>query len=279
MENSNQQDNKINENKNALTGLPLYILIAVNFLLTISLATALFHKLKQMETVYQNQEKPETALDTLSSKQAATSTFIKDTTDTTKAGIEAYKPSDAPTVNRQPANDKYVTFLDILLLMLLAGSLGGVLCNLRGFFIHYRGEEKHFPKHLEVPYYTRAFLGAGAGLFIYFVANFLVSSTTVSYQATNIPFQGMVSFIALALLAGFGSLEFFQRMKETALTFFGQKTEKDKWQQIEELFALYKKEVISEDEFNAEKAKILTSSSELERQMMEKINVTQVKKS
>ncbi|HLO55500.1 MAG TPA: hypothetical protein VK169_14495 [Saprospiraceae bacterium] len=154
-----------------------------------------------------------------------------------------------------------VTFYLIVILMILAGSLGGVLCNLRGFFIQFRKDDGGFPATLEIPYYVRSFLGAGAGLFIYFVSNFLITSITVTYVATNIPFQGMVSFMALAILAGFGSLEFFERLKETALSLFGQKAEKEKWQKIEDLYALMKREVISKEEYVVEKAKILASST------------------
>ncbi len=156
-----------------------------------------------------------------------------------------------------------VTFYFIVILMILAGGLGGVLCNLRGFFMQFRKDDGGFPATLEIPYYVRPFLGAGAGLFVYFVANFLITSITVTYVATNIPFQGMVSFMALAILAGFGSLEFFERLKETALSLFGQKAEKDKWQKLEELYALWKKEVISLEEFNTEKAKILASNIDI----------------
>ena len=165
-----------------------------------------------------------------------------------------------------------VTFDCIILLMLIAGGLGGILCNLRGFFMHYRDNE-FFPKHLEIPYYVRPFMGAGAGLFVYFVSNFLITSITTEYLATNIPFQGMVSFIALAILAGFGSLEFFQRLKETALTLFGQKLEKDRWQKIEDLYGLMKKGVITEEEFKAEKKELLDNSSDIEtsRAMMKTV--------
>lgn len=169
-------------------------------------------------------------------------------------------------IRQQGLDDSHegVTFYIIVVLMILAGGLGGVLCNLRGFFMQFRKDEGGFPKNLEVPYYVRPFMGAGAGLFIYFVANFLITSITVTYEATNIPFQGMVSFMALAILAGFGSLEFFQRLKETALSLFGQKAEKDKWQKIEDLYALWKKGVISEEEFNVEKAKLVASSIDVE---------------
>ncbi|MFN0036089.1 MAG: SHOCT domain-containing protein [Saprospiraceae bacterium] len=160
--------------------------------------------------------------------------------------------------------DAGVTFYLIVLLMLIAGAMGGVMCNLRGFFMHFRGEDKDFPAHLEVPYYVRVFMGAGAGIFVYFVANFLITSLTTEYLATNVPFQGMVSFVALAMLAGFGSLEFFQRLKETALTLFGQKAEKSKWEKIEELYAFFKKGVISEEEFVRLKNDVLRNSIDLE---------------
>jgi hypothetical protein len=160
--------------------------------------------------------------------------------------------------------DAGVTYYLIVLLMLIAGSMGGVMCNLRGFFMHFQGEDKFFPANLEVPYYVRLLMGGGAGIFIYFVANFLITSLTTEYLATNVPFQGMVSFVALAMLAGFGSLEFFQRLKETALTLFGQRSEKTKWERIEELYTLHKKGVIEKEEFSHLKSALLNDSSFLE---------------
>jgi cation transport ATPase len=160
--------------------------------------------------------------------------------------------------------EKGVTFYLIVLLMLISGALGGILCNLRGFFMHYREVDGYFPANLEIPYYVRPFMGGGAGIFVYFVANFLITSLTTEYKATNVPFQGMVSFVALAILAGFGSLEFFQRLKETALTTFGQKAEKDRWQKIEDLYALNKKGVLTDDEFTHEKKELLNVGSALE---------------
>ena len=73
-----------------------------------------------------------------------------------------------------------VTFYSIVILMILAGGFGGVLCNLRGFFIQFRKDDGGFPATLEIPYYVRPFLGAGAGLFIYFVANFLITLLSFS---------------------------------------------------------------------------------------------------
>lgn len=244
----------------------LRLLLAFNFLTTVGLAAWLLLLLgaadRKMNAAPREKDRTETAAPGQTPPAAArpdtTPAARQDTSgragqDTTaQAGAKAETQESAPTG---------LTFYDILLMMLLAGGLGGVLCNLRGFFMHYRGgDNKSFPEHLEVPYYTRAFMGAGAGLFVYFVANFLIASITIQYVAKDVPFQGMVSFIALAMLAGFGSLEFFQRLKETALSLFGQKAEKSKWERIEELYALYKKEVLTKEEFEAEKAKILGES-------------------
>lgn len=243
-------------------------LLAFNFLTTIGLAAWLLLLLGAAEKKINAapEEQNRTAVD--APKQSPPPAAQPDTPATarqdTSGKAAAGRDSTGKPGAKQDAAETVATglsFYDILLMMLLAGGLGGVLCNLRGFFMHFRGgDNKSFPAHLEVPYYTRAFMGAGAGLFVYFVANFLIASITIQYVAMDVPFQGMVSFIALAMLAGFGSLEFFQRMKETALSLFGQKAEKSKWERIEELYALYKKEVLTKEEFEAEKAKILGES-------------------
>jgi hypothetical protein len=187
--------------------------------------------------------------------------------DTAKAGKQETKGK-----HNEKEVKSGVTFYDIILLMILAGSLGGLLCNLRGFFMHFQSEQRSFPGNLEIPYYVRILLGGGAGLFIYFVANFMISSVTMEYRATHVPFNGMVSFIALAILAGFGSLEFFQRLKETARALFGQKAEKSKWERIEELYGLHKKGVISEDEFKKLKDDLIAASDiETRMNMLERL--------
>lgn len=152
-----------------------------------------------------------------------------------------------------------VTFLEVLLLMLLAGGLGGILCNFRGLFVHLR-DEMYFPVELEIPYYVRGFTGAICGLIIYFVASLLVVSITLEAVASNITFQGMISYIALALLAGFASQEFTERLKQTAGTLFGQRAQKDKAEKLRELHALKSEGVLTEEEFLAEKKKLLESN-------------------
>lgn len=146
--------------------------------------------------------------------------------------------------------------MDVLLLMLVAGGLGGILCNFRGLFAHLR-DEHYFPAELEIPYYVRAVTGALCGLIVYFVASLLVVSITLEAVVDNITFQGMISYIALALLAGFGSQEFTERLKATAGTLFGQKEQKDKMDKLKELHRLFADKVLTEEEFTAEKKKLL----------------------
>ena len=145
-------------------------------------------------------------------------------------------------------------------MMLLAGGLGGVLCNLRGFFEHFR-DEKKFPAELMIPYLIRPFSAAVCGLFIFFVLNLLVTSITIDAMAEGIPFQGMVSYLSLAILAGFGSQEFMERLKATAKTLFGEKQRKSNAEQLDEWYKLFKSDVISQEEYNAKKAELLKYKS------------------
>lgn len=251
-------------------------LLGTNIALTLLLGIALIAMLRKTERAYireaQNREvtattapKPPAATPTAAAQPASKTLSPRDSivADSLKKVAQA-KADEKTKAEKMKDFDEGVTFYLIVLLMLIAGAMGGVMCNLRGFFMHFRSEGRDFPAHLEVPYYVRVFMGAGAGIFVYFVANFLITSLTTEYLATNVPFQGMVSFVALAMLAGFGSLEFFQRLKETALTFFGQKAEKTKWEKIEELYALHKTGVLEKDEFEQLKDALLKSSSEEE---------------
>lgn len=240
------------------------LLLIINIALVIGLSWWLLHCLKKAEGDYSVLAAISQELDILEKTQNLVA-ISKDTVPkgqmdslitTVNNGVE-----NLQTLAQQQEDHESVTFFDILLMMMLAGSLGGVLCNLRGFFIHFRSEEASFPDNLHIPYYTRAFLGGGAGLFIYFVASFLITSVTTEQTATNVSFPGMVTFIALAMFAGFGSMEFFQRLKETCMALFGQKAEQDKWQKLEDLYARWKKGLLTDEEYLTEKAQLLASSA------------------
>jgi len=114
-----------------------------------------------------------------------------------------------------------VNFLDMLVVMFLAGMLGGVLANLRGIFEFYR-EEKGFPDHLFIPYLIRPLTASISGLLIFFISHLIISSTAnPTYDNEYISFRGMVSFMSLAIISGFASQEFTERLKAAAGTLFG----------------------------------------------------------
>ncbi len=186
----------------------------------------------------------------------------------TKSKQEEAKPESESNVKnhlslftKKPKPPKTtISFYDIILLMLAAGALGGVLCNLRGFFEYYR-ERKKFPEELVVPYYIRLFSSPLCGFFAYFLASVLVVTITVEQVAYDISFQGMISFISLAILAGFGSQEFMERIKETARAVFGQKQVEYEQQQLEEWYKLFKAEIITKEEYDKKKQSLLNTSA------------------
>lgn len=110
--------------------------------------------------------------------------------------------------------------LSTLVTLAVAGAAGGALCNLRGVFRWYT-EKGGFPREYAVPFYTRPLMGALTGLFTFFVASLVVSSLSVdASQASWETLSGRISFIGLALLAGFAAREFMERLKEVAKTLF-----------------------------------------------------------
>jgi hypothetical protein len=114
------------------------------------------------------------------------------------------------------------SFLDVLIAMCLAGLLGGVLANLRGFFEFIRDEEtKVFPEHLKIPYIIRPFTGMLSGMLVFFLTSVLISTSTVSLESHFIPFKAMVTFMGIAILAGFASQEFTEKLKSAASVLFG----------------------------------------------------------
>jgi hypothetical protein len=110
-----------------------------------------------------------------------------------------------------------------LISMLLAGALGALLCNLRGIFTYTatdRGKGA-FPEVLVPGYYARPFIGAVTGVLVFFVG-YLVASSELVNGATSAwtTLSGRLPYLAIAILAGFASHEFMQKMKEVAETLF-----------------------------------------------------------
>jgi hypothetical protein len=194
---------------------------------------------------------------------------------TTADSAQAAKPAE-PTIIQQPSNAVFshitwtsgkkppVNFYHVMLFTLLAGALGGVLCNLRGIF-KYSMEDAVLLEKMLFSYYIRPFMGAICGIFTYFVANLLITSLSVQPPvAEGIVFSNFIAAIGLAMIAGFGSYEFMNRLKETARTLFGgtlPKTEADRQRelvdQLNSLYTLKTNNVISEKDYNDLKEKII----------------------
>lgn len=123
-------------------------------------------------------------------------------------------------VKRKDITTDQVSFLDVLLAMCVAGLLGGVLANLRGFFEFIR-EYSEFPGYLHIPYMLRPITGMLCGMLVFFLTSVIVTSSTVSVENDIVPFKAMITFMGLAIIAGFASQEFTEKLKAAASVLFG----------------------------------------------------------
>jgi|GEM_PF-6680523 len=242
------------------------IVTVLNVALAVALSWALMSKLNQLKTEKQfANEKVEivkepvpqseaTEVDVTDSTETETENATTATPDSTKRTIITPLPTELA-----PGKKGLVDFFDILLLMLISGALGGVLCNLRGIFVYYR-DEGGLPEDYVVPYLVRPFTAGVCGLFIYFVLSLLITSITLVPVVEGIGFQGTVSYIALAIVAGFGAQEFMERLKEVAITLFGVKRERSTVQKLRDWKRLQDLGLITEDQFNQQRNQILETA-------------------
>ena len=114
---------------------------------------------------------------------------------------------------------------DVMFTLFLAGALGGTLCNLRAIFKYYV-KEGTLPRNFYVPFSVRPWMGGCAGLVTFFVLSFLNTALGGTEEPLG-TFEGRVPYFGLALLAGFGSQEFLERLKEVAKTTFSEPRESD----------------------------------------------------
>lgn len=104
-----------------------------------------------------------------------------------------------------------------------AGGLGGVVCNLRGIFEYYM-KNGNLPETYFVPYVVRPWMGAGCGLITFFVLSFLNTALSSSGSLAWTTLPGRIPYLGLAIVAGFGSHEFMERLKEIAKSAFAIQT-------------------------------------------------------
>lgn len=107
----------------------------------------------------------------------------------------------------------------LLGMMILCGIIGACTCNFRGFF-HYYDEKWGFPTKLEIPYYIRPAMGALSGILIFFVGNF-INSESINTNGSWTTLTGTFPYLGFAFLAGFGSREFFTKLKDVTQVLFG----------------------------------------------------------
>ncbi len=123
---------------------------------------------------------------------------------------------------RSSSNVGEVGFIIVAIIMALAGLLGGLLANFRGFYELIRDEKDNiFPAHLHFPYLVRPLTGFLCGILVFFLVNVLVAPSTATVESNAIPFKTMISLIGLAIIAGFASQEFTEKLKVAASALFG----------------------------------------------------------
>lgn len=220
----------------------------LNILLSVVLSWALLDKLADLKKDKQfAQEKVETVMEPVAAGDSTT------TADSIKRIVITPLPTEVEE------GKTLVNFLDILVLMLIAGALGGVLCNLRGIFVYYR-DEGGLPEDYAIPYLVRPFTAGVCGLFIYFVLSLIITSITLVPVAEGIGFQGTVSYISLAIVAGFGAQEFMERLKEVAITLFGVKKERSAVQKLRDWKRMKDLGLITEEQYNQQRDKAITDA-------------------
>lgn len=205
-----------NEN-NGNNRLPLQrmrYLVGYNVLLSLFLGFLLYQTLVEAES-FQTKQSEKTPLQVETSVTVAP-TLKGDSVKTTVTTDTIPHPIE-PAQNSNKGTTGMISY--VLLAILLAGGLGGALCNLRGIF-QFARDNSFFPTYLEIPFYLRPISGMICGLFTFFVGSFFAGALSKGEADGWQTFQGMFPFIGIAFLAGFASQEFMERLKETAKTLF-----------------------------------------------------------
>jgi hypothetical protein len=106
-----------------------------------------------------------------------------------------------------------------MVFMFVAGVLGGCLYSLRGLTKHTSAND--YSANYDLSYYLRPISSGICGLMVFFLL--LGGALTLNIGGTGtggMTFAGRMPYIALSLLAGYGSQEFMLKMKDVADSIF-----------------------------------------------------------
>jgi len=109
-----------------------------------------------------------------------------------------------------------------MVFMFIAGVLGGCLYSLRGLTKHTSAND--YSASYDLSYYLRPISSGICGLMVFFLL--LGGALTLNIGSTGaggmswLTFAGRMPYIALSLLAGYGSQEFMLKMKDVADSIF-----------------------------------------------------------
>ena len=150
------------------------------------------------------------------------------------------EPKVGESTPPEPGGKKQLSRSDLhtmLYTVMVAGFLGGMMCNLSGLFTQLVEERKDpdlpprgkFPSYLELPFYIRPWIGLITGFVVFFIGNLLtipVGNEPNKYSWQEL--EGRWPFIAIAILAGFGAQDVVERVKKTVQTLFSTEYEQPK---------------------------------------------------
>lgn len=137
----------------------------------------------------------------------------------------AFTPSLSSNSNLNDSMDGDIfrwIVITTLIAMFVAGATGGVLCNLCNANLpDYAKDNQDDIAQDELDYYLRPLKGAVTGLLAFFVGNLLVTSLSINATEKSwATLTGRLPYIAVAILAGYASPEFMNRLKEVAKAMF-----------------------------------------------------------
>jgi len=109
-----------------------------------------------------------------------------------------------------------------MVFMFVAGVLGGCLYNLRGLTKHTSAND--YSPSYDLSYYLRPISSGICGLMVFFLLLGGALTLNIGTSGTSgmswLTFAGRMPYIALSLLAGYGSHEFMLKLKDVADSIF-----------------------------------------------------------